>query len=64
MLVISQIYQFWKILWIKLAYKKPYMANIGAVNLRLSELQEKNLEVKELKSKDLSKNWEDLKGVL
>ena len=47
----------------KPACKRSYMANIGAISLRLSELQEKNLEVKELKSKDLSKNWEDLEDI-
>ncbi len=50
--------------WDKLVYKSFYIANIGLIRLRLLELQDNNIETKQLRSKKLLKNWKNIDGVL
>lgn len=40
------------------------MAAIKAMQLKLTELQDSNVKVKKIQSKDSSKRWEDIQGVL
>ena len=63
--MLPQLRQFWDTYRVELADKNLYKASIGGIRLRLSELQESDPEVQELKSKEhLPDGWEDIDGVL
>ena len=60
-----QLHQFWDTFQAELANENLCKASINSMRLRLSELQESNLEAQELKSKkQLLDGWEDINGVL
>ncbi len=62
--VLPQLRQFWDDIRSQLAHKGPYTANIRAMRMRLSELEDDNKKAKKkLRSKGLPKVWEDLKEV-
>ena len=50
--VLPQLRQFWDRFRVELADENPYKASIGGMRLRLSELQESDLEAQKLKSKE------------
>ena len=50
--VLPQLRQFWDTFWMELANENFYKASINGMRLRLSELQESDLEAQELKSKE------------
>ena len=63
--VLPQLQQFWSNIQTDVAQDSPYIANIGGMKLRLSELQEKNKEVRHLRGfAGLPEDWEDVEGVL
>ena len=63
--MLPQLRQFWDTFRVELANENLYKASIGGMSLRLSELQESDPEVQELKSKEyLPDGWEDIDGVL
>ena len=63
--VLPQRRQFWDTFRTELDAKGPYQVSIGAMRLRLSELQENDDEAKLLRgSADLPEGWEDVEGVL
>ena len=63
--VLSKLCQFWNFFQINIAWDSPYIANIGGMRLRLSELQENNKETKLLKgSAGLSEDWENIEEIL
>ena len=63
--VLPQLRQFWDTFRAELADENSYKASINGMRLRLSELQESDLEAQELKSKEqLPDGWEDITGVL
>ena len=63
--VLPQLCQFWDTFRAELGAEGPYQVSIGAMRLRLSELQENDNEAKLLRgSADLPEGWEDVEGVL
>ena len=44
----------------ELAHEGPYTASIGAIRMRLPELQDDNKEVRKLRSEGLPESWEDI----
>ena len=63
--VLPQLRQFWDTFRTELGAEGPYQVSIGAMRLRLSELQENDDKVKLLRgSADLPEGWEDVEGVL
>ena len=62
--VLPQLNEFWDTLQAKLNNKEPYKASIGAMRLRLQELQETDLEVQEIRATQLQKGWEEVDEVL
>ena len=56
--------QFWETFQAELGAEGPYRVSIGAMRLRLSELQENNKEAIALRIGGLPEGWEDVKGVL
>ena len=65
MTVFLLLNQFWNSLQGEKALDSPYIANIGGIRLRLSELQENDEEAKLLRSfASLPEGWEDVEGVL
>ena len=63
--MLPQLRQFWDTFQAELADENTYKASIGGMRLRLSELQESDLEAQELKFKEHPPDgWEDINGVL
>ena len=63
--MLPQLRQFWDTFWAELADKNSYKVSIDGLRLRLSDLQESDPKVQELKSKEkLPDGWEDINGVL
>ncbi len=62
--VLLQLRQFWDTLRSNLAAKSPYIANIGGMRMRISELQDDDKEAMKLRSEELPEAWEDIKQVL
>ena len=64
MYVLTEVQQFWNTLWAKLNNKRPYKTNIGAIHLKLQELQKTNLRAQEMRTIQLQEGWEDVNGIL
>ena len=63
--MLPQLRQFWDTIRAELANENSYKASIGSIRLKLSELQESDLEAQELKlKKQLPDGWEDINRVL
>ena len=63
--VFLRLNQFWNSFQEEIALDNPYIANIGNMRLRLSELQENNKEARLLRGPTgLSEDWKDVEGVL
>ena len=63
--VLSQLRHFWETFQTELAKEKPYKACIGAMRLRLAELQESDKDAKKFRAtRKLQAGWEDIDGVL
>ncbi len=62
--VLSQLCRFWDTIRSELADESPYTASIGAMRMRLSELQEDDKEAMKLRSEGLPEGWEDIEQVL
>ena len=61
--VLPWLNKFWDILQAELNEEGPYKASIGAMHLRLQELQETNSEVQKLRATELQEGWEEVDGV-
>ena len=62
--VLPQLRQFWDTFRVELDIEGPYQVNIGAMRLRLPELQDNDKETKALRAEDLPEGWEEIEGVL
>ena len=63
--VLPRLNQFWNSLRGEIALDSPYIANIGGMRLRLSELQENDEEAKLFRSSaSLPEGLKDVEGVL
>lgn len=56
--------QFWQFFKDKQSWKIFYISSNRAIQLRLLELQENNVEIKKIQSKDLPEGWKDIDSVL
>lgn len=65
-IVLLQLHQFWDFIWSELAHKSSYTTSIGAMRMRLLELQDNNNEAKNLRSErqQLLESWKDIEQVL
>ena len=63
--MLPQLRHFWKTFQTELAEEKSYKACIGAMRLRLAELQESDKEAKKVRATgELQAGWEDIDNVL
>ena len=62
--VLPQLQQFWDFFQSKIANKSPYNVSIGAMRLRLPDLQGDNNQIRKLQAADLFEGWEDIERVL
>ena len=62
--VLPQLRQFWDSFQSEIANEGPYNISIGAIRLRLLDLQSDNNQVRKLRAADLLKRWEDIERVL
>ena len=62
--VLPQLCQFWDTFQAKLGTEGPYQVNIGAMCLRLSELQESDNEVWKIRAEGLKNDYEEVDRVL
>ena len=62
--VLPQLRQFWDTIRAKLGAEGLYQASIGAMRLRLSELQESDDEARKIRAKGLKNDYEKVDGVL
>ena len=62
--VLPQLCQFWDTFWVKLGAEGPYQVIIGAIHLRLSELQESDYEAQKIRAEGLKNDYEEIDGVL
>ena len=62
--VLPQLCQFWDTFQAELGDKGPYQVSIGAMHLRLSELQESKNEAWKIRVKGLKDDYEEIDGVL
>ena len=61
--VFPPLNKFWDTLRAELNKKRPYKASIGAMRLRLQELQETDSEAQKIKAIELQEGWEEVDGV-
>ena len=61
--VFPRLNEFWDTLRAKLNEEGPYKASIGAMHLRLQELQETNSEAQKIGAVELQERWEEVDGV-
>ena len=57
---LPQLRQFWDTFRAKLGYKSLYQASIGAMHLRLLQLQESNDETQKIRAKGLKNDYEEV----
>ena len=62
--VLPQLRQFWDTFRAELGAEGPYRVSIGAMRLRLSELQESDDEARKIRAEGLKDNYEEVDGVL
>ena len=62
--VLPHLRQFWETFRAELGEESPYRVSIGAMRLRLPELQENDKEAITLRAGGLPGGWEDVEGVL
>ena len=62
--VLPQLCQFWDTFRAELDAESPYRVSIGAMRLRLPELQDNDEEAIALRAGGLPEGWEDVEGVL
>ena len=62
--VLPQLRQFWDTFRAKLGTEGPYQVSIGAMRLRLSELQESDDEARKIRAEGLKNDYEEVDGVL
>lgn len=61
--MLPQLHQFWETFQTELADESPYKASIGAMSLRLAELQELDEEARKIRAKGLEE-YEEVEEVL
>ena len=62
--VLPQLRQFWDTFQTKLGAEGPYRVSIGAMSLKLSELQESDNETRKIRTEGLKDDYEEVDGVL
>ena len=62
--VLPQLRQFWDTFRAELGTEGPYQVSIGAMRLRLLELQESDDEARKIRAEGLKNNYEEVDGVL
>ena len=62
--VLPQLRQFWDTFRAELGTESPYQVSIGAMHLRLSELQESDNEARKIRAEGLKNDYEEVDGVL
>ena len=62
--VLPQVRRFWNFFQSKVGYKSSYNISIGAMRLRLPDLQSNKNEAKKLQVVELLEGWEDIKKAL
>ena len=62
--VLPQLRQFWDIFRAELGIEGPYQVSIGAMRLRLSELQESDNKAWKIRAEGLKNDYEEVDGVL
>ena len=62
--VLPQLRQFWDTFQAKLGAEGPYQVSIGAMHLRLSELQESDDKVRKIRVEGLKSDYKEVDGVL
>ena len=62
--ILPQLRRFWDFFQSEIANKGPYNVIIGAMRLRLPDLQSNNNQVRKMRAADFPKRWEDIKRVL
>ena len=62
--VLPQLRQFWDTFQAELGTEGPYQVSIGAMRLRLSELQESDDETRKIRAEGLKNNYEEVDGIL
>ena len=60
----KKISRCWNTLRAELNEEKPHKASIGAMRLRLQELQETDSETQKIRATELQEGWEEVDGVL
>ena len=61
--VLPQLRRFSDSFQSEIVNEGPYNVSIGAMRLRLSDLQGDNNQAKKLRAAELLEGWEDIKGV-
>ena len=62
--VLPQLRQFWDTFRAELGTEGPYQVSIGAMRLRLSELQESDDETRKIREEGLKNDYKEVDGVL
>ena len=62
--VLPQLRQFWDTFQAELVTEGPYQVSIGAMRLRLLELQESDNEARKIRAEGLKNDYEEVDGVL
>ena len=62
--ILPQLRRFWDSFRGEIANKGPYNVSIGAMRLRLPDLQGDNNQAKKLWVGELPEEWKDIEGVL
>ena len=62
--VLLQLRQFWDMFQAELGAEGPYQVSIGAMRLRLLELQKSDNEARKIRAEGLKSNYEEVDRVL